>query len=75
LFETTVENDERRQTIENAIYALPSEQAEVITMKMWGELTFAQIAEAVGVSANTVASRYRYALTTLRRVLDEETVR
>jgi RNA polymerase sigma-70 factor (ECF subfamily) len=31
-------------------------------MKFWGGLTFQQIAETLAISANTAASRYRYAL-------------
>ncbi len=38
-------------------------------MKIDGELTFAQIAQAMGISINTAASRYRYALEKLRRAL------
>ena len=35
---------------------------EVVVMKIWGDLTFAQISEALAISPNTAASRYRYAL-------------
>ena len=52
--------------LERALEALPPEQREVIAMKIDGELTFAQIAEVLGVSINTAASRYRYALDKLR---------
>jgi RNA polymerase sigma-70 factor (ECF subfamily) len=31
-------------------------------MKIWGELTFAQIAAALDVPQDTAASRFRYAL-------------
>ena len=43
-------------------------------MKIWGGLTFPQIAEAAGISPNTAASRYRYALAALREQLAEETI-
>ena len=43
-------------------------------MKVWGGLTFPQIADALGVPANTAASRYRYALARLRQQLAEESV-
>ncbi|MGY8716457.1 MAG: RNA polymerase sigma factor, partial [Verrucomicrobiia bacterium] len=49
---------------------LPSEQREVVVLKVWGGLTFAQIAEQLDLSANTAASRYRYALTKLREALN-----
>ena len=38
-------------------------------MKIWGGLTFAQIAEVLKVSHNTAASRYRYALEQLQKKL------
>jgi RNA polymerase sigma-70 factor (ECF subfamily) len=56
--------------LRRAVGALPAEQRTVIALKIEGELTFAQIAEATGVSVNTAASRYRYALEKLRGWLD-----
>lgn len=66
-----LENDERRQQIEAALAELPLEQAEVVTLKIWSNLTFAQIAEVTCASPGTVASRYRYAMEHLRRLLSE----
>lgn len=68
----TVEDNERRATIEIALRELPAEQSEVLVMKVWGQLTFPQIAEALETSPNTAASRYRYALAKLREALAEE---
>ena len=45
-----------------AMAELPEEQRAVVHLKIWEAMTFAQIAEALGLSANTAASRYRYAL-------------
>ena len=50
------------------------EQAEVLVMKIWGGLSFPQIAAALEISANTAASRYRYALAKLREQLAEEPI-
>ena len=72
LFVTALEHDERRMAIEAALRELPAEQSEVLVMKIWGELSFPQIAEALDISPNTAASRYRYALAKLREVLAEE---
>ena len=66
------ERNERREAIEAALTALPTEQREVLVMKIWGELTFAAIGEAVGVSPNTAAGRYRYALKGLSDRLKEQ---
>ena len=47
---------------EQALSLLPVEQREVVVLKIWGGLTFAQVGEVTGVSQNTAASRYRYAM-------------
>lgn len=58
------------QDLEKAVNALPAEQREVIVMKIWGMLTFDEIAQQLGISPNTVASRYRYALAALRKTVE-----
>lgn len=63
------EEDERRVAIAEALRRLPAEQREVLVLKIWGELTFEQIAAELGIPANTAASRHRYALAALRREL------
>ena len=61
--------DESQRALAAAIDRLPHEQREVLVMKIWNELTFAEIAEALGISQNTAASRYRYALSALKKDL------
>jgi RNA polymerase sigma-70 factor (ECF subfamily) len=75
LFAGGLEQDERRFAIEGALRELPESQAEVLVMKIWGGLSFPQIAAALEISVNTVASRYRYALARLREQLAEESIR
>ena len=58
-----------KERLARALRALPPAQREVIALKIDGELTFAQIAQVMGVSINTAASRYRYALDKLRTAL------
>lgn len=70
-----LEAEERRQAVEAALEQLPAEQAEVVTLKIWSGLTFLQIAAVTGSPAGTVASRYRYGLEQLRRMLAEEATR
>ena len=48
---------------------LPSEQKEVIFLKVFDGLTFKEIASVCGISANTVASRYRYGIEKLREAV------
>jgi len=54
---------------------LPGEQRETLVLKIWSGLTFAQIAAVLNISANTAASRYRYAIARLRESLAEEPIR
>ncbi|MGI8603584.1 MAG: RNA polymerase sigma factor [Verrucomicrobiales bacterium] len=68
-FESSLEDDERAHAIEEAMKKLPDYYREVLTLKIWGELTFEQIAETLDIPMNTAASRYRYALQQLRRIL------
>jgi RNA polymerase sigma-70 factor (ECF subfamily) len=62
-------DDDWREQVQQAVKRLPPEQAEVIVLKIWEEMTFAEIAEVLGESLNTAASRYRYALEKLSRSL------
>ena len=66
-----IEDDQdERQLIEQALRSLPAEQREVIHLKVYEDMTFQQIAQTLGLSINTAASRYRYALEKLRRLLE-----
>lgn len=67
-FDTGVEQREFGRMIQGALADLPPEQREVITLKIWGELTFVEIGDALGIPANTAASRYRYGLSELRKL-------
>ena len=69
LFEPLREGDDRRAEIEAALRGLPVEQRKVLVLKIWGELTFEEIARQLDIPANTAASRYRYALAGLRKEL------
>ncbi|MGB6221589.1 RNA polymerase sigma factor [Haloferula sp.] len=57
-----VEEDEEALLLRRAVQRLSDKLREVVTMKIWGGLTFAQISESLAISPNTAASRYRYAL-------------
>jgi len=70
-FDSGVENRERDQLLQNAMNSLSEIQREVITLKVWGGLTFAEIAEVMEIPANTAASRYRYGLAELRKLTKE----
>ncbi len=66
-FDDSLEQRERAQLLDAALRRLPANQREVVTLKLWGDLTFAQIAETLDIPINTAASRYRYGLAFLRQ--------
>jgi RNA polymerase sigma-70 factor (ECF subfamily) len=68
-FDTDASDDETRAQLELKLKELPPKFSEVIVMKIWGERTFAEIGEILGISQNTAASRYRYGLEALKRSL------
>lgn len=68
-FDSAAADDESRSFIERGLKELPEKFSEVIVMKIWGEQTFAEIGEALDISQNTAASRYRYGLEALRKQL------
>ncbi len=53
--------------VTEALKHLPSELTEVVTMHIWGQLTFEQIAAIVGSSRSTVHRRYAEAIQVLRK--------
>jgi len=67
----TAADDERSERLRDALVRLPDAQREVVAMKIYAQLTFAEIADVLKLSANTAASRYRYALEKLRDILGE----
>ena len=66
-FDDCVEQQEKARLIDRAMKRMPEKFREVVMLKIWSELTFAQIAETLNIPLNTAASRYRYGLETLRR--------
>lgn len=64
-----LEEDEEAMILRDAVQKLSQKLREVVVMKFWGGLTFAQISETLAISPNTAASRYRYALEQLAHEL------
>ena len=60
---------ELASAVQAARSALPDEQHEALALRESGDLSFAQIAELLGVPAATVKSRVRYALKKLAEQL------
>jgi RNA polymerase sigma-70 factor, ECF subfamily len=57
---------ERSQLVRRALQALPPEMRQVIVMKEYEEMTFAEIAEVLGIPVSTVKSRLYTGLQQMR---------
>ncbi|MBS1808926.1 MAG: sigma-70 family RNA polymerase sigma factor [Acidobacteria bacterium] len=57
---------ERSQHVRRALQALPPEMRQVIVMKEYEEMTFAEIAEVLGIPVSTVKSRLYTGLQQMR---------
>ena len=64
--------NEELQQLSCAMAQLPYDQREAIMLHFQAAMTFKRIADSLGVSVNTVKSRYRYGLDKLRLLLDNE---
>jgi RNA polymerase sigma-70 factor (ECF subfamily) len=76
-FASSPDPDEQsfREAVAAAMAELPEEQRAVVHLKLWENLSFSEIGQALDLSPNTAASRYRYALDKLQthlRYLYEE---
>jgi RNA polymerase sigma-70 factor (ECF subfamily) len=68
----TLEEQERAQGLQKAMQRLSEDHREVLLLKIWAEMTFAEIAQTLNENPNTVATRYRYALANLKKLLPED---
>jgi RNA polymerase sigma-70 factor (ECF subfamily) len=64
-----IEREETYRAVWTALRTLPPEQAEVVVLKIWEDMTFAEIGTVLEESPNTVASRYQYAMAKLSKRL------
>mgnify|MGYP002622404066 CR=1 FL=1 len=62
---------EWKEQIQQAMTRLPEEQRDVVRRRIYDEMTFAEIAETLGVPLGTVLTRMRLALKKLRKALTE----
>ena len=56
--------------LKDLLAQLPYEQREIIVLHLHHEMRFREIAKSLGISINTVQSRYRYGLDKLRSILN-----
>ncbi len=67
-------SEEYFETAKSSLMSLEAKYQEVLTLKIWGQLTFARIGEVLGIPANTAASRYRYGLQALRKKMKVQSI-
>jgi RNA polymerase sigma factor (sigma-70 family) len=59
------------QTAEQSLRQLNHEHREVVVLRIWGDLTFAEIATVLQLSVSTAYDRYQAALRELRKALEK----
>lgn len=67
-----IETRQVNQSIRQLIEELPAEQREVIVLRMYGDLSFKEIADMTNVSINTALGRMRYGLINLRKMIQDK---
>ena len=63
---------EETARVVTAVASLPPEQRDVVSLHIHGDMKFREIASLLHISINTAQSRYRYALSALRKILAKE---
>ena len=71
----SIEEDMIQDHITNKLHEiikqLPQEQSEVVSLRIFKEMSFKEISEQTGVSINTALGRMRYALINIRKIACE----
>lgn len=62
------------EDLQKLIVELPQDQKDVLTMRLYKDMSFKEIAESTGVSINTALGRMRYAIINLRKLVDEHQI-
>lgn len=66
------ENSVEMTAIIRSFSSLPSDQREILTLKVFEEMSFREISSVMKIPANTAASRYRYAVGKLKAALGDD---
>lgn len=67
--EREVEQRQRAERVRRAVMALPAASRAVLVLREWGELSYHEIAETLGIPVGTVMSRLNSARGQLRQAL------
>ena len=70
-FQCGMEKREQQQRLHEVLTSLPASQQEVLILKIWGELTFRDIGEILGIPPATAATRYRTGIAEVRKKMEE----
>ncbi len=70
--EEAMERKQVHHSVRQLIEELPEEQREVLVLRIYGNLSFKEIADITSVSINTALGRMRYGLINLRRLITEK---
>jgi RNA polymerase sigma factor (sigma-70 family) len=55
---------------QDALQSLPAEQREVIVMRLWAQMTLAEISEITSEAVSTLFARYRAGLAEIKRIME-----
>ncbi len=69
--EKQIIKDQIEFDVQELIKELPEDQLEVLTMRIYKDMSFKEISESTGVSINTALGRMRYALINLRKLIEK----
>ena len=72
--ENTMINEQVVEDLQKLIVELPDDQKAVLTMRLYKDMSFKEIAESTGVSINTALGRMRYAIINLRKMIEEHQI-
>ncbi len=69
---STLEAQQRRTRVREALARLPLRQRQVVSLRLDAELPFAQVAESLGITENNAKVNYHYAVKRLQKLLGQE---
>lgn len=72
--EETMIQEHIESNLHQIINCLPADQLEVVSLRIFKELSFKEISEQTGVSINTALGRMRYALINIRKMASENQI-
>ncbi len=67
--EDTAQQNDTASLVQRCLQELDEQHRDVVVMKLWSDLTFAQIAAITGEPLQTVASRYRRSLQRMKELI------